>query len=235
MSKVFSVALHDLKISDRNAAGTIEDVRNYFGIPLTVHLVCDIPLAENRILLSYIKKKTASSDIEIVYHGVRHFCVRKVWRLLSWYHNYEAEYLVDSEDLRIETKTGYKDLSKNLGYKPGVCPPCWIALRKNIDFIDSLTPLYREELVHITDRKRRFFTSVISIGSQVKSEIVFLKMFDAVSLVMSLLFNIKRIRIAVHMRDLCIDDSMKLFKQYAEKLKSKGYRAVFLKDFINEM
>lgn len=233
MTKVFSLALHDLKISDRDAAVTIESVTNYFNVPLTVHLVCDLPLAENRSLLEYIKKNTGSSEIEIVYHGVRHLCERKVWRLLSWYHNYEAEYLVDSENLRIETKKGYDDLSENLGYKPGVCPPCWIALKKNTGFIDSLGPLYREGLLHVTGRRRSLFTTVISIGSRVGYEITLLKMLNAFSLMLSLLSGIRRVRVAVHMKDLGIDDSMKFFMNYTGKLKLKGYSPVLLREFID--
>jgi hypothetical protein len=227
-----SLALHDMFVSSPDAVSTIEKIRKEFNVPLTVHLVCDAPLAKNRKLTAFIKKNTRNGTIEIVYHGVRHACEKKAWRLLSWYHKYQAEYIVDSDNLRRKTRKGYGDLSKMLGERPGICPPCWIGSKKNLGFLDSLMPSYREELLHINKNGKRVFSSVLSFGSARKFELLFLGMIAAFSYYAAMVLRVKRIRISVHPCDLAVALSMKKFHSYLEKLKRKKYTPVLMKHLI---
>jgi hypothetical protein len=224
-----SLALHDMFVSSPDTVKTIETIRKKFGVPLTVHLVCDVPLSKNGKLSAFIRKNTRNGAIEIVYHGVRHSCEKKAWRLLSWYHKYQAEYIVDSDDLRQKTRKGYADLSKTLGEHPGICPPCWIGSEKNLRFLDSLHPLFREELLHINKNGKRAFSTVISFGSARTSELLFLGLIAAFSYHAAMLLRMHGIRVAIHPCDIDVESTMKQFHSYLEKLKRKKYEPVLMR------
>jgi hypothetical protein len=227
-----SLALHDMFVSSPETVRTIEKIRREFKVPLTVHLVCDVPLSANSKLSAFIKESTRNGALEIVYHGVMHSCERKAWRLLSWYHKYQAEYIVDSDNLRKKTRKGFTDLSKLLGEHPGLCPPCWIGSEKNLKFLDSLNPLYREELLHVDKNGKNTFSTVISFGSARTIELIFLGMVAALSYHASMILRIQKIRIAIHPCDITVASTMKKFHSYLEKLKRKTYQPVLLKHFI---
>jgi hypothetical protein len=230
VGKRYSIALHDLRISMTDAVEMLRRVENFFHRPFTVHLVCDSPLSENRELEAFIGEHTGSSSLEIVYHGVNHKCERKGWRMLAWYHNYEAEYIIDSDELRVKTAQGFSMLEAMLGEKPGICPPCWLASKKNILFLDSLHPLYREEFLHLVRGSTRFFSSVVSLGSPRKDNLFLLKPIAICVRLVAMLAHISRVRIAVHICDLDLKGSMELFRKSMESLEAHGYKNVLQRE-----
>lgn len=227
-----SVALHDVRVSDPAAVVKIEMVIRYFGMPLTVHLVCDVSFDNNLHLKEYIMSHLADGSLEIVYHGVNHLCERKAWRILAWYHNYQAEYIINSESLRHETVRGFVELSSVTGLNHGICPPCWIASSANKKFLDSLNPLYRENLIGLVGDGGRILSTVISLGSTKCLDLVMLRIVARLMTALTFIMRIKHVRVAVHTCDLDTDGSLLFLKRYLERFGSAGYRAVLLKSFF---
>lgn len=234
MIRSVSLALHDLKISDSNAVDILEQVRKYFGVPFAVHLVCDSSLSVNPSLEMYIRKHVLSGELEVVYHGVHHVCEYKAWRLLAWYHNYQAEYIINSQELRRDTASGYAELASVLRENPGICPPCWIASSANRKFLDSLKPLYREKLLSLIKNGKGFFSPVLSLGSPRPQDLIFLKPVACFSYAVAVVTGMKRVRIAVHICDLTTAGSLPFFKKHLEKFKACGYVPVLQKELSTD-
>lgn len=235
MTQKYSVSIHDLRISEAEiVVATIKNLLDTFKIPLTLHLVFDEPLEEDSLLFGFLAEKNKSGQIEIVFHGLTHSCSKKVYRWLAFYHKYQAEYLVDSDIHRVETRLMYQKSSNQLGYNLGICPPCWIANRKNLVFFDSLSPVYIETLLHLTTKQRRFFTSAISLGSPNDKEVFFLKIMANGIFWLSTLLKIKRLRIAIHTCDLNKPQSMLFFQRLITSLEKRKLHAVLLKELAQD-
>lgn len=233
MERKFSLAIHDLKISgDEVTINIIKQILEIFPIPLTIHLIFDKPLAEGTALFNFISENTKSGKIEIVFHGLTHRSPGNVYRWLSFYHKYQAEYMVDSDLLREESSLMYHQLSAQSRYNPGICPPCWIAIKKNISFFESLNPEYIETLLHVSRRQKRYFSSVLSLASPDETELFFLKILARIIFFLSVLFKIKRIRVAIHECDLNKPGSMEFFKRIISSFKKKDFKAVLLKNLL---
>lgn len=228
-----SLCLHDVRLSwGRRGVEMISNVMNRFNAPLTVHLVCDIDISSSKEFSAFIKKHTASGMLEIVFHGTTHLCSVKVFRMFSFYHKYQAEYLVDDEQLRTNSAKAYSKLAKLLGYKPGICPPCWLSVKKNSDFFESLSPDYTETMFHIRKKGKGFFSPIISLGSPEKTDLVFLKIAGAAMKWMSIFLPGMSPRMAIHVCDIDIESSMDFFDKTWAFLLKKTFKPVLQKDLF---
>ena len=229
----YAVALHDVRVSGGDATvKQIMFVRESLDVPVTVHLVCDKPLSKGSTLAKYLKKNIKARTVEVVFHGIHHACERKVWRALSWYHKYQAEYLVDSESLRSMSKKQYLNLANIAGYSPGICPPCWLSIGKNSMFLKSLKPSFFENLLHLSTESTRRFSTVISIGSDRSHEVFFLKLLGWLLCSVSLVRKDIPVRVAVHVCDLKLESSMDFFRKITESFGRRKYRSVLMRDLV---
>jgi hypothetical protein len=229
----YAVALHDVTVSGGNdTVKKISFVRKSLGVPVTVHLVCDKPLSRDSALGKFLRQNIKNRSIEVVFHGIHHLCEKKVWRALSWYHKYQAEYLVDSRSLREESSKKYAALSRIAGYAPGICPPCWLAIGKNTEFLKSLSPSFFEMLLHVESGPKRKFSTVISIGSAKGIEVFFLKILGRVLRALSFAMKKTPVRVAVHVCDLDLVSTMDFFKGVVSSFNRRGYHAVRMRDLV---
>jgi hypothetical protein len=229
----YAVALHDVTVSGGDkTVKQIEFVKKTLDVPVTVHLVCDGLLSKNSSLGKYLQKNIRNKSIEVVFHGISHLCEKKVWRVLSWYHRYQAEYLVDSQTSRNMSEKQYANLAKVAGYNPGICPPCWLAVGKNKAFLLSLNPPFYEMLLHVSAGSKKSFSTVISIGSSAAHEVFFLKKLGWILYAVSLIRKNIPGRIAVHVCDLNIESSVDFFKKISESLRRRKYSAVLMRELV---
>lgn len=225
------MALHDVRVSGgNNSVNTIKHVMGSFGVPLTVHLVFDRPLEKDTVLSRFIIENIESGRLEIVFHGLTHQCSKNVPKTLTFYHKYQAEYLDDSDLLRVNTKEMFDNSKLLLGYNLGICPPCWIAIKKNIDFFHSLNPLFIENILYISFMEKKLFSPVISLGSPENSELVFLKILTRLIYLLSIAKRSTHLRIAVHLCDLEKPASMGFFSTMVNKLDKHKFQPVLLKE-----
>jgi len=230
---IYAVALHDVKVSHgSDTIKRIRFVRETLNVPITVHLVCDKLLTKKSTLGKYLLENIKNKSVEVVFHGIQHACERKVWFWLSWYHKYQAEYLVDSESLRKKSKKQFENLAKITKYNPGICPPCWLAIRRNRVFLNLLKPSFFERLLHISTESMTKFSTVISIGSDRKREIFFLKLLGWIVCTISLIRTNIPVRIAVHVCDLDLESSMDFFRKITESFNRRKYKAVLMRDLL---
>jgi hypothetical protein len=231
MGRLYSLALHDLRVSEgRIIIQTIEELREYFQIPLTIHLVFDAELSTQPELLLYLQDQIHAGNLEIVFHGLKHTCSKNVPKLLAVFHKYQAEYLDNDQEHREATKKSFTDIADKLNMKIGICPPCWLASRKNIDFFRSLQPLYIETMLHLQYGDDKVFSPVISLGSPSKFEVFFLKILASAICSFSVIFRINRVRIAMHICDLKTKTAHSFFENRVSKLNRRGFRAVLLRE-----
>jgi hypothetical protein len=232
-SRVYAVALHDVKVSGGDeTVRQIEFVKDSLKLPVTVHLVCDRLLSKDSALGKYLVRNIKNKSVEVVFHGIHHACERKVWRWLSWYHKYQAEYLVDSESLRAMSKKQYANLAKISGYNPGICTPCWLSNGRNRSFLNSLAPSFYEMLLHMSADSKKRFSTVISIGSDRSHEAFFLKLLGWMLCAVSLVKKNIPVRVAIHVCDLKLESSMVFFKKITESFDRRKYRAVLMRNLV---
>ena len=231
MNRNFSLALHDVKVSDdEKTVSIIKQVMNTFHVPLTVHLVFDKPLKKGTKLSDFIQKNIKNKKLEIVFHGLSHTCSKNVSKFGVFYHKYQAEYLDDNESLRKNTAVMYKSLISVLGSNLGICPPCWIATKKNRALFASLNPLYVESILSIEYPTQKIFSPVISLGSPKNSELFFLKIIAKISYLYSIINRKTHLRVAVHVCDVSNPASMHFFENIINLLRKNKFHPVFLKD-----
>jgi hypothetical protein len=231
MKRIYSLALHDIRVSEgENSVKTIKHVMDLFEIPLTVHLIFDKSLENEYVLLKFILENLEGGKLEIVFHGLSHQCSGKVSGTLAFYHKYQAEYLDDSEMLREKTKEMYNNSKLLLGSKLGICPPCWIAIKKNLQFFQTLEPLFVEKVLSISFNGKKHFSTVISLGSPGKIELVFLKILAWLMFALSIAKRRVNLRIAVHPCDLEKPASMAFFSAIVGKLERYNFQPVLLKE-----
>lgn len=231
MNRKYSLALHDLRVSGgENTVNTIKHVMNLFEVPLTVHLIFDGPLEKNTVLSTFIIENSKDKRLEIVFHGLTHKCSKDVSGLLAFYHKYQAEYLNNSDSIRTKTAEIYQSVCSLLDETIGICPPCWIATKRNFRFFRTLHPLYIESLLSLTFKWRKIFSPVISLGSPNNDELFFLKGLAHTMYFLSILMRRTRLRIAIHQCDLEKSASMIFFLKTFQALNRHGFQPVLLKD-----
>ncbi len=231
MERLYSFALHDLKVSEgREAINIIEEIRQHFQVPLTIHLVFDAELETQPELLLYLQDQGHAGNLEIVFHGLKHTCSKNVSKLWVFFHKYQAEYLDNDEEHREATEKSFMAIADKLKLKIGICPPCWLASRENLVFFRSLHPLYIETMLHLQYRADTIISPVISLGSPRKLEVFFLKILARTIYSLSCLLLMKRVRIALHVCDLKTKNSYFFFAGIVSKLNRRGFRPVLLRE-----
>jgi hypothetical protein len=233
MGGLYSLALHDLKVSEgRQLISIIEKTRQRFCIPLTIHLVFDAELETQPELLLYLHDQGHAGNLEIVFHGLKHTCSKNVPKLWAFFHKYQAEYLDNDEEHRQATKKRFAAITDQLKLQIGICPPCWLASRENLDFFRSLHPLYIETMLHVQHRADRVISPVISLGSPRRIEVFFLKILARIIFSLSFLLFVKRVRIALHVCDLKTKDSLLFFEERVSNLNRRGFTPVLLRELL---
>jgi hypothetical protein len=232
MKKV-ALCIHDLRVSDREKiVETIKNIRECFKTgPVTIHLVIDEDVSSDNETFRFLKKEIDSGQLEIVFHGVSHICPVGTAKLFSWYHKYQAEFLSNSFQAEVN-KLRYNKLNEIFQIKAGICPSCWIASRKGWEFIKNLSPLYFEKLLSINYQNKRYFSIPISMASNKKNELFFLKKLMSFITAFVILSNHRRLRFVIHTIDLTLEDSVTFFHQKYFKLISKGFSPVLQKEII---
>ena len=229
----YALSLHDVKVSGgEDTVAKIRAVIDRFRVPLAVHLVFDEELDSSSPLSRFLSRKTEEGALEIVFHGLTHLCPAHTGRLISFYHKYQAEYLLDSEKLRDNTREMYEAVTEFTGTDTGICPPCWIACRNNLSFFRRLNPAFVESLLSIDFGGHSFFSPVISLGSIKRGELVFLKTGARFMYYVSLFSRTTRLRVAVHECDLELESSLEFFSGMLKSLNEKGFRPVLMRDLV---
>ena len=232
MKKV-ALCIHDLRVSDEiKIIETIKSVRESFkSDPVTVHLVIDEDVTSNNETFIFLKKEIEAGRLEIVFHGVSHRCPEGTAKLFSWYHKYQAEFLSNTFQVEVN-KLRYNELNNLFQIKAGICPSCWIANREGWNFIKSLEPLYFEKLLSINYQDNCYFSIPISMASNNKNELFFLKILMSFITTFVIIFNHQRLRFVIHTIDLTVEDSVTFFRQKYFRLISTGFSPVLQKDLI---
>jgi hypothetical protein len=229
VSRFYSLALHDVRLSGGSASEEmVSRVRSRFSGPLTVHLICDAPLAESRGLAAALKPQWESGRMEIVFHGTCHTSPAQSWKMLSWYHKHQAEYVLDSDALRDKTRERFAALREFLGGNAGLCPPCWLANRRNWDFLFSLKPLYVESLLFLNLGGKRHFSPLVSLGSPESGELRLLRVQARFFRALSLLLPNAGPRVILHPCDLT-SSSFDFLLEQSRILESRGFKPVLQK------
>jgi hypothetical protein len=230
MKKV-ALCIHDIRASDgKKIVETIKSVREFFKSgPITIHLVMDIDVNNDDETFRYLKKEVDRNQLEIVFHGVSHQCPVGTGKLFSWYHKYQAEFISNTFQADIN-KLRYNKLNEILQVNTGICPPCWIAIPAGWKFIKSLSPLYFEKLLSINYKNKRYFSLLISLGSDNKNELYFLRILASLIATTAILFNHTRLRLVVHTIDLSNIDSITFSQHKYYTLISKGFSPVLQKE-----
>jgi len=231
--KKIALCLHDVRVSENDGTiRMISAVMNRFNAPLSVHLVFDGPLEKNSNLYKFLEDNINNKKLEVVFHGLTHSCAFKVGRLYSFYHKYQAEYLVDSDQHRQYSMETFNSVKELLNTNLGICPPCWLSHKNNYKFFMGLNPLYIESILSLNFLPKKIFSPIMSIGSPVKSEIKFLKSGFNFMYMLSNIMPSTKARMAVHVCDIDIEDTMNFFHTKFEKLISRGFKSVMQKDLI---
>ncbi len=129
-------------------------------------------------------------------------------------------------------KLRYNKLNEIFQIKAGICPSCWIAIPEGWSFIKSLSPLYLEKLLSINYKDESYFSIPISMASNNKNELFFLKILMSFITTFVIIFNHRRLRFVIHTIDLTVEDSVKFFRQKYFRLISKGFFPVLQKELI---
>jgi len=232
MKKV-ALCIHDLRASDgKRIVETIKTTREFLKlVPITIHLVMDIDVSNDDETFHYLKKEVKNKQLEIVFHGISHQCPIGTGKYFSWYHKYQAEFLSNTFQTDIN-RDRYIKLNEILQIKTGICPPCWIATPAGWRFIKSLSPLYIEKLLSINYKRKRSFSLPVSLASDNKRELYFLKILASLISTTVILFNHKRLRLVVHNIDIPNIDSMTFFRYKYNILISKGFFPVLQKELV---
>lgn len=229
----YALCLHDLRLSDgERIHSSLEQVRGIFNIiPVTMHLIVDSDPDAHKFILDAIVREVEEGELEVVFHGVTHKCPAGTGRIISFFHKYQAEFLGNSFDRDANIKRFCK-ISQKLQTVPGICPPCWIAGRKGWKFIEQLSPAYIERLLSFKLQGKKFFTIPVSLASDNKRELVFLKRLAALLTSLALLTHQTRVRLVVHTIDLQVSDSIEFLRFQKSRLEKADYIPVLQRDMI---
>jgi hypothetical protein len=179
----------------------------------------------------YLKEEVERNQLEIVFHGISHQCPVGTVKLFSWYHKNQAEFLSDTF-LADVNKSRYEKLNEILQIKTGICPPCWIALSSGWKFIKSLSPLYFEKLLSINFKNKCFFSLPISLASNNKNELYFLRGLVSLISAIAILSRHSRVRFILHTIDLPNIDSVTFFQLKYYKLILNGFYPALQKELV---
>ncbi|MGD0341865.1 MAG: hypothetical protein ABSA76_09195 [Bacteroidales bacterium] len=229
--KRIALCIHDLRASEgEKIIRTINNVREYFEAEkVTVNLVIDKDLSGDDKTFRYLKEEVEKKRLEIVFHGISHQCPAGTWKLFSWYHKNQAEFL--SDIFQAETnRFRYNKLNEILQIRTGICPPCWIASQAGWKFIKSLSPLYFEKLLSVNFNGKGFFSLPVSLASDNKNELYFLKGVASLVSAVAILFHHKRLRLILHTIDIPNVDSITFLKHQYHILILKGFSPVLQKE-----
>jgi len=231
--KNIALCIHDLRTSQPDQIqNLVEYIYHKFQTnKLTIHLVADKLSTSSINALEYLNKLVKEEKAEIVFHGVAHQCEDKPGKAWSWYHKYEAEFLSRQFDLQ-KNKNHFHLLQQLFQQPLAICPPCWTATSKGWQFIKDLNPLYIERLFHIEHQERKFFSSVLSLGSDKKNEIKYLTWLLKSVLFLSMAADLQRIRVVLHVKDFLNNSSIETIFHGFKILIEKGYQNVLQKDLI---
>jgi hypothetical protein len=178
-----------------------------------------------------LKEEVDNKQLEIVFHGVTHLCPVGTWRLFAWYHKYQAEFTSKTYSAGIN-RSRYNQLNEILQIKTGICPPCWIASRDGWKFITSLIPLYYEKLLSLNFEGKYVFSLPVSLASDSKTELIFLRLLASLIEMTAGIFNQSRLRFVIHTIDLSNNDSVTFLYNKYSRLKLKGFIPVLQKDIV---
>jgi len=211
---------------------SLREIQKNFGIPLTVHLVCDEPLRADSILGLFLLEQGKLAQIEVVFHGLSHACPSDVGRFSAWYHKHQAEYLLDSEVLKNATQFRFQELQQILGNTLGICPPCWLASKDNHHLFESLEPTYIESMLHFRVKNSFSVSPIISLGSPKSSELFWLRGLGHIMGLFSILLPKSRTRVALHVCDIQTPSSMRFFQKKVRRLKRYSVQPVLQRDLV---
>jgi hypothetical protein len=232
MKKV-ALCIHDLRASDGGKIiGAIKSVRGLFKTStITIHLVIDKDMNSDDETFRYLKEEIEHKQLEIVFHGVSHQCPTGTGKCFSWYHKYQAEFLSNIFQADVN-KFRYNRLNEIFQIRTGICPPCWIASTAGWEFIRSLSPLYIEKLLSVNFSSKCFISFPISLASDNKKELYFLKGLVSVISTIAILFNHNRLRFIIHTIDLSNIDSITFLQHKYCKLILNGFSPVLQKELL---
>jgi len=232
MKKV-ALCIHDLRASDGGKiVETIKSVRGLFKTDtITIHLVIDKDMNSDDETFRYLKEEVDHKQLEIVFHGVSHQCPTGTGKCYSWYHKYQAEFLSNIFQADVN-KFRYDRLDEIFQIRTGICPPCWIASPAGWAFIKSLSPLYIEKLLSVNFNDKSFFSLPVSLASDNKKELNFLKGLVSFISAIAILFNHNRLRFIIHTIDLSNTDSITFLQHKYCKLISNRFYPVLQKELI---
>ena len=228
----FSLAVHDLRVSDDDAEERLRGLQRTFGLPLTVHMVFDAPLSSRPVLQDFLREGVAQDRLELVFHGLSHTCPPDVGRSTAFYHKHQAEYLLDCDDLRNRTRELWEDLRTEFQMPLAICPPCWLATSSNWIFLASLKPAYLESMWRIWTPTRTIPSPVVSLGSQKPAELRLLRPFGSALRQLSRIPGFGRLRVAIHTCDLEVPGSMEYFRRTVSVLLSRGGTPVLQRQLL---
>jgi hypothetical protein len=228
-----ALCIHDLRASEgEKILEILRFVRESFNADtVTAHIIFDIEPENCTSFLPLLKKEVKENRLEIVFHGVTHKCPRGTWKMLSWYHKYEAEYAGDSFDVEMN-RTRFKSLNDMLETETGLCPSCWIASAQGWKFLKTLNPLYVEKLLMIVFRKKKVFSLPVSLATIRKWELFFLKIVASFITRISGICRNTSLRIVVHTIDLLnMESVIFLVNKYSDVI-IKGYVPVLQRELL---
>ena len=222
----FALSIHDLRVSgDAETVRVLQGLLDRYPFPLTALLVFDRPLEASPHLLAFLLQQVPLQRLEVVFHGVSHACPPTVGRATAFYHKSQAEYLEDSEAKRSETKASFMEAKRTLGMSLGICPPCWLATKRNRVLFTTLQPAYIEAMLWLDFGVKRVPAPVVSLGSPEPGELRWLRALAHLIGGVSRRIPGARLRIAIHTCDLAIPASMALFTgllQSLTRVKAQG-------------
>ena len=228
----FSLAIHDLRVSEDDSVERLRGLLASFGLPLTVHLVFDAPLSSRPVLQDFLREGVVQGRIELVFHGLSHACPPDVGRSTAFYHKHQAEYLLDCDNLRTTTREVWENLRTEFRMPLAICPPCWLATSSNWTFLASLEPAYLESMWRIWTPTRTIPSPVVSLGSPKPAELRLLRPFGSALRQLSRIPGLERLRVAIHTCDLEVPGSMEYFRRTVSVLLSRGGTPVLQRQLL---
>lgn len=232
--KRLALCLHDLRLSSGSRIkDTIEDFRGRMGAgPITCHLIADADFGDGDAGASaYLREEYRKGSLDVVFHGVSHARAQGRRGRLGWYHKGEAEFLGGGFDAAAN-RDRYAGLNRVLAGRAGICPPCWLADKEGRAFLGALAPPYVEGMASLRGERGRKFSPVISLGSAVSGDLVFLKALASSVAFAASGLGLDRIRLVAHPCDLARRDALDYLRDKYHKFISAGYRPVLQRELL---
>jgi hypothetical protein len=155
-----------------------------------------------------------------------------VGRFSAFYHKGQAEYLLDDEALRSATREAWNRELEGFESPVGICPPCWMATRRNWRFLESLSPLYMERAWCLRTRTKTVPSPIVSLGSPDSLELAALRPLGSALRNLVRLPGLGNLRVALHTCDLERPDSMEYFQRTISGLRQRGATPSLQRDLL---